>query len=81
MALRTFLQEMGVLYDQERGLTPYNGRSHFVDVKTFFGDRCCYCGVEFGPALSAVQDHLVPINKANLGLHALGECRPCLSGM
>jgi hypothetical protein len=76
MALRIFLQEMGVVYDEDRGLPPYNGRSHFSEVKTFFGDRCCYCGLEFGPELPAVQDHLVPINKANLGLHAWGNVVP-----
>jgi hypothetical protein len=75
-ALRIFLQEMGAAYDQERGLTPYRGGRDFAEVKEFFAGRCCYCGREFGPTLSAVQDHLFPMNKADLGLHAWGNVVP-----
>lgn len=75
-ALRIFLQEMGAAYDEERGLPPYNGRPHFEQVKEFFGARCCYCGIAFGPTVSAVQDHLVPMNKQSLGLHAWGNIVP-----
>lgn len=75
-ALRIFLQEMGAAYDEERGRLPYNGRAHFTEIRDFFDGRCCYCGAEFGPALPAVQDHLVPMNKASLGLHAWGNVVP-----
>lgn len=42
--------------------------------------RCCYRDVSFDEA-QAVQDHLVPMNKTDLGLHAWGNivpaCRDC----
>ena len=47
-ALRIFLQEMGAAYDVERERSPYKGGKHFDEIKRFFDDRCCYCGVEFG---------------------------------
>src|SRR5436190_14253923 len=67
---------MGTAYDEERHLQPYKGGRHFDEIKDFFGERCCYCGVEFGPAVPAVQDHLIPMNKADLGLHAWGNIVP-----
>jgi hypothetical protein len=80
-AIRIFLQDMGAAYDEERGLPPYRGGHDFAKVKEFFGDRCCYCGVEFSAAIPAVQDHLIPMNKTDLGLHAWGNvvpaCHPC----
>lgn len=75
-ALRIFLQEMGAAYDEERGRTAYRGGRHFEEVKDFFGGRCCYCGIELGPTAPAVQDHLIPMNKADLGLHAWGNIVP-----
>jgi hypothetical protein len=75
MAVRIFLQDMGRVYDEERGLSPYNGRQHFKAVREFFDDRCCYCGVEF-ETTSPHQDHLVPVNKKDLGLHAWGNVVP-----
>ena len=52
-----------------------NGNKDFVQVREFFEDRCCYCGISLsgGPA---VQDHLIPMNKAALGLHAWGNIVP-----
>ena len=79
-ALRIFLQEMGTAYDTERGFAPYDGKRDFQTVRTFFGDRCCYCGAQLTTGQIA-QDHLVPMNKTNLGLHAWGNsvpaCSPC----
>lgn len=75
-ALRIFLQEMGAAYDEERNRPLYKGGKHFDEVKDFFGGRCCYCGIEFGPNVPAVQDHLIPMNKADLGLHAWGNIVP-----
>ena len=74
-ALRIFLQEMGAAYDEERGLAPYKGAKDFAQIKEFFGGRCCYCNADFA-ATPAVQDHLVPMNKADLGLHAWGNIVP-----
>lgn len=79
-ALRIFLQEMGKAYDEERGLPPYNGVKHFRTVRDFFDDQCCYCGVAFSEG-GVNQDHLIPINRKTLGLHAWGNvvaaCRDC----
>jgi 5-methylcytosine-specific restriction endonuclease McrA len=79
-ALRIFLQEVGAAYDQERGLKPYGGAKDFATVKQFFGGRCCYCDDDLTSTTSA-QDHLIPMNKTSLGLHAWGNvvpaCGPC----
>jgi hypothetical protein len=80
-ALRIFLQEMGAAYDEERGFAPYRTARDFPTIQAFFGGRCCYCGDAFGPSLRAVQDHMVPMNKTDTGLHAWGNivpaCAPC----
>ena len=75
-AIRIFLQQIGAAYDEERGFTPFRANRDFDEVREFFGDRCCYCGIIFGPGRRAVQDHLVPMNKADLGLHAWGNIVP-----
>lgn len=79
-AVRIFLQEVGKVYDQERGLTPYR-KADFQDTIGFFGNRCCYCDIEFTDTAAAYQDHLIPINRTDLGLHAWGNivpaCRDC----
>ncbi|TXA41425.1 hypothetical protein DKM27_13035 [Mycobacterium tuberculosis variant bovis] len=76
-ALRIFLQEMGAEYDKERGLIPYRGGKDFAIIKEFFGGNCCYCNA----APATAQDHLIPMNKSSLGLHAWGNivpaCGPC----
>lgn len=75
-ALRIFLQEMGAAYDEERGRSPYKGSKHFKEIQDFFGGRCCYCGIDFSTSTPPVQDHLIPMNKADLGLHAWGNIVP-----
>lgn len=74
-ALRIFLQEMGAAYDEERQLDVYDGKKHFAVVRNFFGQRCCYCGDDLIPGRVA-QDHLIPMNKTSLGLHAWGNIVP-----
>lgn len=77
-ALRIFLQEMGEAYDEERGLKPYDGSKDFPEVRRFFAERCCYCGGDLTIGRVA-QDHLIPMNKTALGLHAWGNIVPaCL---
>jgi hypothetical protein len=66
---------MGTAYDEERGLAVYDGKGHFAQVREFFGQRCCYCGDELVSGRVA-QDHLVPMNKTSLGLHAWGNVVP-----
>ena len=74
-ALRIFLQEIGAAYDEERGLTPYGGAKDLATIRDFFGERCCYCGVDL-IAGGVNQDHLIPMNKTGLGLHAWGNIVP-----
>ena len=73
-ALRIFLQEMGAAYDKKRGLVPYESKN-FAEVRAFFGERCCYCGLDLAISRTA-QDHLIPLNKPGLGLHAWGNVVP-----
>jgi hypothetical protein len=75
-AARIFLQDFGAAYDEMRELPRYTKGKHFGEVKVFFGERCCYCGVEFGPGHQAVEDHLIPLNQSELGLHAWGNVVP-----
>ena len=46
----------------------------------YFDQSCCFCGDEIDER-TVSQDHLIPMNKASLGLHAWGNvvpcCRPC----
>lgn len=74
-AIRVFLQEIGEEYDRSRSLEVFNARKHFKEVKDFFDNACCYCGTPFGE-VRAVQDHLVPLNKDAVGLHAWGNVVP-----
>jgi hypothetical protein len=79
-AVRIFLQDFGAEYDEMRDLPKYAKRKHLPEIKAFFGDQCCYCGVEFGSGQPAVQDHLVPLNRTDLGLHAWGNIVPSCAG-
>jgi 5-methylcytosine-specific restriction endonuclease McrA len=80
-AARIFLQDFGAAYDELRGLPKYVKAKNFPEVRAFFGERCCYCGEEFGPGRPAVEDHLVPMSQKDLGLHAWGNivaaCSQC----
>jgi hypothetical protein len=78
-ATRIFLQEFGTAYDEARGLPRYAKAKHFAEIRTFFDERCCYCGVEFSQQTRAVQDHLIPLNQKDLGLHAWGNIVPSCS--
>lgn len=77
-AARIFLQEFGAAYDEMRGLPRYVKSKHFAEIRSFFGERCCYCGDKFVPGQIA-QDHLVPLNQKGLGLHAWGNIVPSCS--
>jgi hypothetical protein len=78
-AVRIFLQEMGKLHDEERKLPPYR-KSDFATVREFFGNRCCYCDTAFDSTTAAHQDHLIPINRTDLGLDAWGNVVPACRG-
>jgi len=78
-AIRMFLQKVGESYDQYRDLQSFKPTtSQWAEVVDFFDSKCCYCDGSI-TTKSAVKDHLVPINKESLGLHAWGNVVPsCL---
>jgi hypothetical protein len=78
-AIRIFLQRVGEFYDEERGLKKFiPTRSQKEELIEYFNGRCCYCGKGIS-ASDLYQDHLVPVNKDSLGLHAWGNVVPCCS--
>lgn len=77
MAIRILLQNVGKYYDEIRGLVPFSptGPQRKV-VLEFFDHKCVFCAI----LLEKNQtdwDHLIPINKTDLGLHAWGNVVPC----
>ena len=80
-AIRIFLQNVGRFYDTERGFEPFIPTNRQkAEVHKFFNDCCAYCGTVLNPDL-ATLDHLIPLNRSALGLHAWGNvvacCRNC----
>ena len=76
-AIRIFLQDVGKFYDEVRGLDPFRPkRGQKQELLEAFGHQCCYCGEPIDEN-SLSQDHLIPMNKASLGLHAWGNVVPC----
>ncbi len=75
-AVRIFLQEVGKRYDDLRSMPRYGGTpAHKLEIMRFFDDECCYCGVRLD-LQNLNQDHLVPMNKQSLGLHAWATLFP-----
>lgn len=68
--VRLFLQEAGRQYDANRGLRPFGSMPKTLIDR--FDGACAYCG-EVGPL---VEEHLVPMNRAAIGLHAWGNIVP-----
>ncbi len=78
-AVRIFLQEVGKRYDDLRGMPRYTGtRAQKLEVLEYFDHECCYCGEHLG-LQNLNQDHLIPVNKRSLGLHAWGNVVPACS--
>jgi hypothetical protein len=75
-AVRIFLQDFGAEYDTLRGKPKYAKAKHLPEIAEFFGGRFCYCGADFGAGEPPVQDHLVSLNRTDLGLHAWGNIVP-----
>ncbi|GAA2361871.1 hypothetical protein Cme02nite_43020 [Catellatospora methionotrophica] len=73
--VRLFLEQAGRQYDQNRGLPLF--RSMTAPLLARFGNSCAYCG----HATALVAEHVVPINRTAVGLHAWGNivpaCEPC----
>lgn len=79
-AIRIFLQDVGKFYDQARGFEPFiPKKAQKEELLEYFDYECCYCGAEI-TVQSLSQDHLIPMNKAALGLHAWGNVVPCCKG-
>jgi hypothetical protein len=75
--VRLFLQEAGREYDANRGYPRFGSMT--ADLVARFGGCCAYCGEPPPPTL--VEEHLVPMNRQSVGLHAWGNvvpaCKPC----
>lgn len=73
--VRLFLQEAGRQYDANRGYPRFGSMPPSLLAR--FDDACAYCGAP--PPL--VEEHLVPINRTAVGLHAWGNivpaCKSC----
>lgn len=78
-AIRIFLQDVGKFYDKARGYEPFGPKVAQKDeLLAFFNYECCFCGTTIDRK-SLSQDHLIPMNKRSLGLHAWGNVVPCCS--
>ena len=76
-AIRIFLQDVGKFYDEARGFEPFGPKVAQKDeLLDFFNHQCCFCGTVI-TRKSLSQDHLIPMNKSALGLHAWGNVVPC----
>lgn len=73
--VRLFLQEAGRQYDANRGHPRFGSMPPALLAR--FDNACAYCGAP--PPL--VEEHLVPINRTAVGLHAWGNivpaCKAC----
>ena len=68
---------VGQFYDEARGhskFVPNKGQKQ--ELLEFFDHQCCYCG-RLITVDTLSQDHLIPMNKEHLGLHAWGNVVPC----
>lgn len=79
-AIRIFLQKVGSYYDNARGLKEFKrNKKCKAELLRHFEGKCCYCDKEI--SIDSVSlDHLTPMNKEYLGLHAWGNIVPCCSG-
>jgi len=76
-AIRIFLQDVGKFYDEVRDLEPFVPKVGQKDeLLEYFNNQCCYCSLPITRS-SLSQDHLIPMNKSSLGLHAWGNVVPC----
>ncbi len=76
-AIRIFLQDVGKYYDEARGFEPFVPKiKQKEELLSYFNNQCCFCGAKIN-SKSLSQDHLIPMKKASLGLHAWGNVVPC----
>lgn len=71
------LQSAGSFYDEARGFKKFNTNgAEWKETLKMFSNACCYCGTPLNDN-NETNDHLIPINKTSLGLHAWGNVVPC----
>jgi len=76
-AIRIFLQNVGKYYDSIRGFEVFVPKvKQKEELLNYFDNKCCYCGTGISKKTLS-QDHLIPMNKEFLGLHAWGNVVPC----
>ncbi len=76
-AIRIFLQDVGKFYDEARGLEIFGPKpAQKEELLIYFNYECCFCGTSIDKSTLS-QDHLIPMNKTSLGLHAWGNVVPC----
>ena len=76
-AIRIFLQMVGQFYDEARCYSKFvPNKRQKQELLDFFDHQCCYCG-RLITVDTLSQDHLIPMNKEHLGLHAWGNVVPC----
>ena len=79
-ALRIFLQRVGKYYDELRGFEEFKPTlKQKREILDFFNERYCYCNLKIYIETMTL-DHLIPMNKESLGLHAWGNGVPCCRG-
>ena len=68
---------VGQFYDEARGYSKFvPNKRQKEELLAFFDHQCCYYG-RLITVDSLSQDHLIPMNKEHLGLHAWGNVVPC----
>jgi hypothetical protein len=71
-----FLKEVGRFYDEVRDYKPFGPDEEQVHyLLGCFDSRCCYCHSPIDTT-NFTLDHLVPVDKLALGLHAWGNVVP-----
>lgn len=68
MAVRYFLTKLG----EQLGYEKFNRKRQWDDVLRYFNGKCCYCGED----KKLERDHVVGINKKELGFHYVGNIAP-----
>jgi carbonic anhydrase len=76
-AISIFLHDVAKFYDRARGFAAFQPTADQVaEVTKYFSSECCYCGESLNTE-NVMWDHLIPVDKRTLGLHAWGNCVPC----
>ena len=79
-AIRIFLQDVGSFYDTERGFEPFKPSARQKqEIHAYFDGHCAYCAAILDGD-SSTLDHLIPLNRTALGLHAWGNLVACCRG-